>query len=282
MDAVILPAKFLSATQSEGAVHFIPYASETAIIKARATLSSHMISLITEGEKIMYVENETIRLTPQTIMVMKAGNILFTERPSERLLIKSTMIFFDDQVVKEAMELNGCKNSDGADTTQRHLFDRDAYLRSFVETVNGLQDKKLLNAAMQRIKVYEILLYLESKSPGTLAQLCTPAPLHTDEQRIRQVMDTHINELLSVQELAFLCHMSLSTFKRKFQQLYVQTPARWLQIQRLRMAAHQLRARGTRPGSLYVDAGYQNHSSFSKAFKEYFGVLPKDYANMDF
>jgi AraC-like DNA-binding protein len=72
--------------------------------------------------------------------------------------------------------------------------------------------------------------------------------------------------------------MSLATFKRKFEQIYHDSPARWLQVQRLTLVASQLRSKTAKPGEVYLEAGYENHSSFSKAFKQYFGVLPKDYA----
>ncbi len=235
-----------------------------------------MISLITEGEKLMYVENNTIQLRPSHILILSAGNTLFTERLGQNSRIKSTMIFFTETVLLQALQTCGavCR----LQTTSRPfiLFDRDPYLHSYIESVNVLMEQGLLSSALQRLKLNELLLYLESKSPGTFAQFQNSGIAHTEEERIRKVMEAHALEQLSLPELAFLCHMSLPTFKRKFERVYHESPARWLQIQRLTMAAHRLRTGKVRSGEVYVEAGYENHSSFSKAFKQYFGVLPKD------
>jgi AraC-like DNA-binding protein len=72
--------------------------------------------------------------------------------------------------------------------------------------------------------------------------------------------------------------MSLATFKRKFSTLYSESPAKWLQAQRLEMAARLMTQKNIKPAEVYLQAGYENHSSFSKAFKAHFGMSPKDYS----
>lgn len=277
METLPIPDLFLKPQPLDGDVDFVPYVSETAVIKGRSILKRHMISLITEGEKLMYVENNTVRLSPSHVLILSADNTLFTERLGQNSRIKSTMIFFTDTVLLEVLQT--CRADSRPERTSRPfmLFDRDAYLHSYIESVNVLLEQGLLSAALQRVKLNELLLYLESKSPGSLAQFQNSGIANTEEERIRKVMEAHALEQLSLPELAFLCHMSVPTFKRKFERVYQESPARWLQIQRLTMAAHRLRTGKARPGEVYVEAGYENQSSFSKAFKQYFGVLPKDY-----
>lgn len=277
MEAVPIPDLFVKTPPVDGDVDFVPYVSETAVIKGRAVLKRHMISLITEGEKVMYVENNTIHLSPSHVLILSAGNTLFTERLGRNSRIKSTMIFFAEALLLEALQT--CASVNRPKTTSRPfiLFDRDPYLHSYIESVNVLMEQRLLSPALRRLKLNELLLYLESKSPGILAQLQSSGIANTEEKRIRTVMEAHALQQLSLPELAFLCHMSLPTFKRKFEWVYQESPARWLQIQRLTMAAQRLRSRTATPAEVYVEAGYENHSSFSKAFKQYFGVLPKDY-----
>ncbi|WP_207424385.1 helix-turn-helix domain-containing protein [Desertivirga brevis] len=277
METVPIPDSLINAKPVNNHIDFVPYTSETAVIKGRAILNRHMISLITEGEKVMYVENNTITLTPQHLLILSSGNTLFTERLGRNSRIKSTMIFFNDAVLREALQ--AIRPGMGSERRSRPfiLLERDLYLHTFIESVSMLMDQGLLSPALQRVKLNELLLYLESKSPGIFAQFHGNDIASCEEERIRTVMEAHSLAQLSLQELAFLCHMSLPTFKRKFEQVYHESPARWLQIQRLTMAADRLRSKTSRPGEVYLEAGYQNHSSFSKAFKQYFGVLPKDY-----
>ena len=58
--------------------------------------------------------------------------------------------------------------------------------------------------------------------------------------RLQQVMEMHWHRNLALADLAFLCGMSLSTFKRAFEGHYGQSPGRWLQERRLRHASHLL------------------------------------------
>lgn len=277
METVNIPDSFLDASAPASGVTFVPYESGVAVMKGRANLTRHMISLITEGEKTMYVENETIHLTPYQILWLSAGRALFTERLGRNERIKSTMIFFDDTALQEALALGSAAHVKENSVRPYCLFERDGYLHRFIESVNALMEQKLLDGALSRVKLQELLLYLEAQQPGILIQLMARGAAHGEGERIRKVIEAHSADQLTVQELAFLCHMSLPTFKRKFEQLYNESPARWLQIQRLTVAADRLRSRTAKPGEVYLEAGYENHSSFSKAFKQYFGVLPKNY-----
>lgn len=277
MDLSHIPDSLVETDQVDSGIAFVSYCSSTAVVKGRATLTKHLISLITEGEKLMYLENETIHLRPGQILILSAGNTLFTQRLSRNARIKSTMIYFNDEVLQEVSSANSAASHRNTAPRPYKLIDRDSYLRSYIESVNVLMAQQLMSPALQLVKLKELLLYLESKHPGTLVQFQTSNITRPDEDRIRQVMESHASSQLSLTDLAFLCHMSLATFKRKFQQIYHESPARWLQIQRLLSAAERLRSRAARPGEVYFEAGYENHSSFSKAFKKYFGVLPKDY-----
>lgn len=77
--------------------------------------------------------------------------------------------------------------------------------------------------------------------------------------------------------MAFLCHMSTSTFKRRFSEIYHTTPQKWLLTRKLEMAAELLRSSEESPSGVYLKVGYQNHSSFSQAFRNHFGNTPSDY-----
>jgi AraC-like DNA-binding protein len=71
--------------------------------------------------------------------------------------------------------------------------------------------------------------------------------------------------------------MSLSTFKRRFAQLYGTSPQRWLLARRMEKAATLLRQPGRTVSDLSDELGYENPSSFSQSFKQVYGVTPKQY-----
>nr|WP_281064986.1 AraC family transcriptional regulator [Asticcacaulis solisilvae] len=90
-------------------------------------------------------------------------------------------------------------------------------------------------------------------------------------------MDAHWQNGLSQEELAFLCHMSLSTFKRRFQAVYDMSPGQWLHRRRLDYAAHLLKVERRKASDIYFDVGFATLSSFTQSFKSHYGVTPKAY-----
>lgn len=85
----------------------------------------------------------------------------------------------------------------------------------------------------------------------------------------------HAASSVSVEELAFLNNMSLSAFKRAFRQHFGSSPGKWLMHYRLEQAHSQL-SQGKSPSEVWPNAGYQDHSSFSKAFRRTFGYSPSE------
>lgn len=274
-DYTILPDALLQPGQQEQKVVFIPYSSGAPTIRGKGRLQKHMISLITAGEKFIHVGNTAIQLNPDSIMLLSRGNYLFTERLNQHNLLTSTMIYFDDEVLMNVINQLPQSEAD-APADPFVLFKKDDYLHQYISSIQTLNASGNFIPALQLTKLNELLLYLFNKYPGQL-QRFRHQPDHPDDKRIREVITDGLQHNLSIHELAFLCHMSISTFKRKFQNLYQQSPARWLQERRLEMAANLLRSGKAKPGDLFVLAGYENHSSFSKAFKAHYGVLPKDF-----
>lgn len=95
--------------------------------------------------------------------------------------------------------------------------------------------------------------------------------------RFRKAAESHITTPISVEELAFLCNTSLSTFKRKFFNIYGTSPQRWLTRQKIQLAANLLKQPHERPGSVYEQVGYSSQSGFILAFKKECGMTPKEY-----
>ena len=78
-------------------------------------------------------------------------------------------------------------------------------------------------------------------------------------------------------ELAFLCNMSLSTFKREFQKHYSDSPMKWFQNKRLEYAHHLLYNEQMSSSEIYLEVGYESLSSFIKSYKAKYGVTPKQH-----
>jgi len=92
----------------------------------------------------------------------------------------------------------------------------------------------------------------------------------------RKTVESNASSNLKLEEFAFLCNMSLSSFKRKFIMEFGESPGKWLQEKRLQKAYDLLRQGEQTASDIYLDFGYGNLSNFSAAFKTKFGINPSD------
>lgn len=285
MDPALLPDSLQpvsgNGNSSQSAVSFTPYASAVPIIKGKSRLRQHMISLIIEGEKIIYVDGQPIHVEPDHILLLAAGNYLYTERFPGSGQLKSILIFFDDAVLQSLNPPDSADQSAEEPSSPKAslvLFPKDDYLKAYINSLQALLTPEgHLPLYMQSLKLSELLLYLRGKYPRLFASFQSIAFRQPAERRIRQIVQDNLMNNLSISELAFLCAMSPATFKRKFAALYHTSPQKWMQKRRLQVAADWLSRKKARPADIYLAIGYESHSSFSQAFKAYFGVVPSAY-----
>ncbi len=86
----------------------------------------------------------------------------------------------------------------------------------------------------------------------------------------------NIFEDLNTEDLAFLCAMSVSSFKRKFQEVFGTSPNKYITSKRLDKAQSLLRTTTLTISEIAYDCGFSDVSYFSKTFKKYYNSTPSD------
>lgn len=194
---------------------------------------------------------------------------------------KSILISFDNKVLSDFFSRHSGLLERKATQSQDEpflLFTKDAFLDGFVASLGQLlRADKPMSERMQQIKLDELLLYLGETYSGQLEKLRNICQEADDEILIRQAVSASIDHPVTVEELAFLCHTSLSTFKRRFTKIYGTSPNKWLLEKRMQKAALLLKQGDHKANEIYYELGYENLSSFIQSFKLVHGVTPKQY-----
>lgn len=125
------------------------------------------------------------------------------------------------------------------------------------------------------VKFEELMLYLIQKY-GRKFELYLYSLIINESSAFKKTVESKIHSNLKLEEIAFLCNMSLSTFKRHFIKEYKTSPGKWLQDKRLQKAKETLERGVLNPSDIYLDFGYNNLSNFSIAFKNRFGFNPSE------
>lgn len=268
---------------TKAAISLLRYRTQTPTARARVLLPQHLFTFLLAGEKTVRFAGAQVTIQPQQFMLLAAGNCLMSEKVAAPTTeYHSMLLFFDPHLLADFCH----RHADWLGTPARPaasqpflLFEQDAFLGHFVRSLDCLLtgEAAAVPRALQLVKLEELLLYLAIHYPGQLQQLRSLGQEATDDVRVRQAVTSHIGQPVAVEELAFLCHMSLSTFKRRFAQLYGTSPRKWLLARRMEKAATLLRQVGRNVSELSDELGYENLSSFIQSFKQCYGVTPKQY-----
>jgi AraC family transcriptional regulator, exoenzyme S synthesis regulatory protein ExsA len=141
-----------------------------------------------------------------------------------------------------------------------------ASLLPYSELENKLPEKLVTVKTEEAI---EILRSLNKDSDGVLSDFSEVGKIN-----LADFMETNYMFNISLAKFSQLTGRSLTTFKRDFKKTFQRSPQRWLTQKRLELAHYQLTQKGKKPVELYQEAGFENLSHFSYAFKKRFGYSP--------
>jgi AraC-like DNA-binding protein len=109
-------------------------------------------------------------------------------------------------------------------------------------------------------------------------RLSTKTELYKRLTRARDYLDSCYSRDISLEELARLCYMNNSYFLRQFRNFYQITPRQYQIKRRMESARKQLVTNKTISITEICSAvGYNDLSSFSKLFKQYYSLSPEQY-----
>jgi AraC-like DNA-binding protein len=96
-------------------------------------------------------------------------------------------------------------------------------------------------------------------------------------RRIREYIEGNIDQRISVELLAGLANLSVCYFVRAFKHSMGTTPHDYLIRQRVERTKHLLSGGDMPLSEIALAAGFADQSHFSRRFRQYVGMSPRDY-----
>jgi AraC family transcriptional regulator, exoenzyme S synthesis regulatory protein ExsA len=269
-----LPEFFSSEKHVDTYLHF--YKASRSSVKNKIIFSKNLICLLLEGSKEIFNQVSHAKIDPGKLFLLAAGSALMSDGVTKNDQYESILIFFSndfliDFCLKNNIETSATKNEDAALIT----LSKDSFLFNYEKSLKLSESIKDVSS-FQKIKIEELLLYLLKKYPDQIKSFMTQAFQNSQENKIKQVVFANIEKGLTIDELAFLCNMSVSTFKRHFSEVFHTSPKKYF-IQNRMEKAKKLLQLNKRTSDIYFELGYSNLSSFSNEFKKHFGISPKQF-----
>ncbi|MEM8522316.1 AraC family transcriptional regulator [Flavobacterium sp. PL12] len=208
--------------------------------------------------------------------MLKKGNWLWTELLENEPTYYCKLFFFSDKKLKEFLEKHTQNSIVVSNEIPYFIISNDAYIATYLNSLTTISNAPaIFFENLLALKFEELILYLLQKY-GSQFEQYLKSLVADESSTFKKIVKSRMHANLKLGEIAFLCNMSLSTFKRHFVKEYKITLGRWLQEKKLEAAKEILEKGKLKSSDIYLDFGYNNLSNFSLAFKNKFGYSPRN------
>lgn len=243
-------------------------------------VSTHAVTMVLKG--LLRIENEDglfVEVPENKMVFLPKGLYTISDIIPRGGSFEAVVFFFERDVITGFLDSLNFKCS--KEKRVSHLvLDSSENLRLFVDNllrVYGNQERP--NRQLTGMKLFEFLHLLNA---AQVSQNCLPMALATlnnkERKSLREFMHANFSKPLNIEDYAYLTGRSLSTFRRDFKaQFGGISPKQWLIDRRLEKAHTLLSKNHTTVGDVVFEIGYENVPHFIKAFKERYGLPPKQF-----
>tara|TARA_R100000935_G_scaffold21144_1_gene39527 strand:- start:4429 stop:5268 length:840 start_codon:yes stop_codon:yes gene_type:complete len=274
-----IPEIYIRGNNESTDIFVYDFKMSNDVVKSKVNLSMNMFSFLQVGKKQVHFANTSIAVNNQQSLLLKKGNWLWTELLDTEAIYYCKLFFFSE---KKLIEFLGKYTNDVKPYKEEvpyFVIENDNYIASFINSLSSNTYKNhSYSDALLALKFEEIMLYLLNKY-GNKFEFYLHSLISKEVSPFKNIVESNVHSNLKLEEIAFLCNMSLSTFKRHFTYEYNEPPGKWLQDKRLQKAKELLQSGDLKASDIYLDIGYNNLSNFSIAFKNKFGISPTDISN---
>jgi len=151
-------------------------------------------------------------------------------------------------------------------------------LENFKRSIDLLiENPELSDEAMIKTKLKEFVLLIckTGNAPSHLHFLSALFNRNATEFKI--IIKNNLYTSLSIKELATLCGMSVSKFKRNFKETFKDNPAEYLLRMKSIRCSELLLSSDQRVSDIAYDCGFESLSTFNRSFKAQFNDSPSNF-----
>lgn len=221
-------------------------------------------------EVITNSDNQSVELLSGQSIMLPQGQNLHSDFVKETERLKAYLVFFDDDVVTEF--LSSYQAAKKPLTSQYCLLKQSDDIDHFFHSVRT----PINDPAFLKIKLLELLhLIAWQDTEQQLYTLLSQRKRLAPKRNLARILQNPDVLKLSVSDMADICGRSQSSFNRDFKALYQQTPKQWLLEKRMASAMTLLQSGEYKVTDVALQLGYDNVSAFIQAFKQKYGMTPK-------
>ena len=235
---------------------------------------------VNRGEFSIRSQEEYLNLNRDTAVLAKCMNYFYEANEEQKKCddtVESTGIFLYPDVLKEIFEFDFTTSNYSTNYNLKGV-QVNRLLDNYKESINILLDNPELadeNMIKTKLKEFVILMSKMEQAPTEadfMSALFKPA-----EIEFKTIIQRNLYANLSLDELAALCHLSTSSFKRKFKSVFEDSPKKYIARKKVEKAAKLLENAELRISHIAYDVGFDSLATFNRNFTNQYGKSPTDF-----
>jgi AraC-like DNA-binding protein len=271
-----IPEIYIKDYENNPDLYVYDFKMSNYVVRSKVNLSMNMFSFLQVGKKQVHFADASVAVNSKQSLLLKKGHWLWTELLDTEALYYCKLLFFSEKKLVEFLNKNDWEFRSVKPEISYFIIENDPYITSYLKSLDTLSTTpSIFKDNLLSIKFEELMLYLINKY-GVKFKSYLHSLISKKQSHFREVVESNVYSNLKLDELAFLCNMSLSTFKRYFTAEFNVSPGKWLQDKRLKRAKDLLEYGNLKSSDIYLELGYNNLSNFSSAFKKKFGISPNE------
>lgn len=232
-----------------------------------------------KGPKLLSSEN-SVQLKGREAVLLKCGNHfldILKETDEEEVEVIIMHLYPDllkNIYIKELPALLGKRGI----KKQSQVVASNDVISKFIESLDFyFQNPSLVNDDLLELKIKElILLLVQSKYIDSVQELVTD--LYSPKTiQLKEVINLHLFSNLNLEELAKLCDMSLSSFKREFRKEFNNSPNNYINTKKVEKAKELLSITDMTISEIAYQVGFNDSFYFTRVFKKKTNSSPSNY-----
>ncbi len=235
---------------------------------------------VNQGEVSVRAQTDFLDLDNRNAVLAKCLNYFFETNEEQKKAgdgVEVIAVILYPALVEELFEFDLSKSDYTLDYNIKKV-EVDRLLANFRESIDILLDNpELADESIIKTKLKEFVL-LMAKSQEAPSQLDFLAALFRPlDIEFKSTVLNNLYSNLSVNELARLCHLSTSSFKRKFKESFNASPKKYISKKKVEKAAALLRTDSLRVSDVAYDVGFDSLATFNRNFTAAYGKSPSEY-----
>jgi len=235
---------------------------------------------VNEGEVSVRSQTNYMNLDRNNAILAKCLNYFFETNNKQKESgsgVEVIAIILHPSQVEELFEFDLSQSDYSLDYNIQQI-EVDRLLANFKESVNILLDNpELADERMIETKLKEFVL-LMTKSQHAPSQLDFLSALFKPlDIEFKSTILHNVYSNLSLDELARLCHLSTSSFKRKFKEVFKTSPKKYISQKKIEKAAALLKSENLRISDIAYDVGFDSLATFNRNFTDTYGKSPTEF-----